>query len=75
MAVGSHRHSPATLPSRKIPSTHWIGGWVGPTESLDGCGKSQPLRDSIFIPSGPQQFAEAELVSLHISGCTFLPAV
>jgi len=24
------------------PSTHWVGGWLGPRASLDGCGKSRP---------------------------------
>jgi hypothetical protein len=24
------------------PGTHCIGGWVGPRDDLDGCGKSRP---------------------------------
>ena len=28
---------------RKRPGTHCIGGWVGPTAGLDGCGKSRLL--------------------------------
>ena len=33
------------------PDTHCIGGWVGTTAGLDGCGKSRPHRDSIPGPS------------------------
>jgi hypothetical protein len=29
-------HGPATLPPRKDPGTHWIGGWLGPRAGLDG---------------------------------------
>jgi hypothetical protein len=36
MEVGGQLHAPATLPPRKrAPSTHWIGGWVGPRTGLD----------------------------------------
>jgi hypothetical protein len=40
--VGGQRHAPAALP-RERPGTHCIGGWVGPTAGVDGCGKSRPL--------------------------------
>jgi len=30
MGVGGQRHVPAALPPGKRPSTHYIGGWVGP---------------------------------------------
>jgi len=34
--------TPRPLYPRERPGTHCIGGWVGPTASLDGCGKSRP---------------------------------
>jgi len=33
-----HHHTPAVLPSGKRPSTHGIGGWLGPRAGLDGRG-------------------------------------
>ena len=36
--VGDQRQSPAALPPRKRPSTHW----VGPRASLERCGRSNP---------------------------------
>ena len=45
MAVGGQLHASAPLPpppKRKGPGTHFIGGWVGPTNGLDGCKKSHP---------------------------------
>jgi hypothetical protein len=42
MGVDGQQHAPATLPSRKRPGTHYIGGWVGPRADLDGCEKSPP---------------------------------
>ena len=32
---------------RENPGTHCIGGWVGPTTDLDGCGKSRLHQDLI----------------------------
>jgi len=29
-------------PRPLYPGTHYVGGWVGPTTGLDGCGKSRP---------------------------------
>ena len=31
--------TPRPLYPRERPGTHCIGGWVGPTAGLDGCGK------------------------------------
>ena len=31
-----------TPPPRKRPGTHCVVGWVGPSISLDDCGKSRP---------------------------------
>jgi hypothetical protein len=33
MGVGAQRHAPADLP-RERPSTHCVGGWVGPRVGL-----------------------------------------
>ena len=44
---GGQSHAPAVLPLGKGHGTHSIGGWVGFRDSLDGCGKSGPHRDSI----------------------------
>jgi len=41
MGVGGQRHAPAALP-RERPSTHCIGGWVGPSAGLGGSRKSHP---------------------------------
>jgi len=49
--VGKH-HAPAALPPERL-GTHCIGGWVGLRAGLDGCGNSQPQRDSIPGLSGP----------------------
>jgi len=41
MGLGGQGHAPtALLPER--PDTHCIGGWVGPSTGLNGCGKSRP---------------------------------
>jgi hypothetical protein len=50
MGVGGQCHASTALP-RQRPSTHCIGGWLGPRAGLDGCGKSHPHRDSIPGPS------------------------
>jgi hypothetical protein len=44
---------PRLLYPQERPSTHCIGGWVGPKAGLDGCGKSCPHWDSIPGPSSP----------------------
>jgi hypothetical protein len=31
------------IPTERVPSTHWIGGWVGPRASLDVAGKRKLL--------------------------------
>jgi hypothetical protein len=42
MRVGGQRHAPAALPPGNRASTHVIGGWVGPRDGPDWCGKSRP---------------------------------
>jgi hypothetical protein len=49
MGVGGKRHAPAALPPGKGNGTQCIRGWVGPRAGLDGCGKSRPHRDFLFI--------------------------
>jgi len=44
--VSGQLHALAALPpAKRAPGTHWTGGWVGPTDSLDAVVKrnSQPL--------------------------------
>ena len=48
--MGGQRHAPAAL-----PSTHCVGGWVGPRAGLDGRGKPYFHRDSIPGPASPLQ--------------------
>jgi hypothetical protein len=35
--------TPLPLYPKERPSTHFIGGWVGPRPGPDGCVKSRPL--------------------------------
>ena len=42
VGMGGQRHAPAALPPGKRPGTQCTGGWVGPRDSPDGCGKSNP---------------------------------
>jgi hypothetical protein len=51
MGVGGQIHAPVALPPGNRPGTHCMGGWVGPRDGLDWCGKSRPHRDSILGPS------------------------
>ena len=46
---GGQHHAPAALP----PGSHCVGGWVGPTAGLDGCGKSRSYQNSIPGPPSP----------------------
>ena len=50
-AVGGYLHAPAALLLENKPGTHFIGGWVGPRASLDGCGKFRPT--GIRFPDCP----------------------
>jgi len=45
--------TPRPLYPWERPGTHCIGGWVGPREGLDWCGKSRVHRDSIPGRSSP----------------------
>jgi hypothetical protein len=44
---------PRPLYPRERPSTHSIGGWVGPRAGLDRCRNSRPNQESIPGPSSP----------------------
>jgi hypothetical protein len=40
-------------PRERAPSTHWIGGWVGPRAGLDGVAKTKllfPCRNRVVQP-------------------------
>jgi hypothetical protein len=41
METGGQGHAPIAYPPRKGHVTHFTSGWVGPTASVDGCGKSR----------------------------------
>jgi len=41
MGMGGKRHAAAALPPGRSV-THCLGGWVGLTAGLNGCGKSRP---------------------------------
>jgi len=52
MKVGGQRHSPASLPPKKRPGTHFTGGWVGPMAAMDSYRKSCPTRiRSLYRPA------------------------
>ena len=40
--VGGQSHVPPALPPLERPGTHCVGGWVGASSGLDGCGKISP---------------------------------
>jgi hypothetical protein len=50
MEVSGHLHAPAGL----FPGIHWIGGWVGPSASLDDMEKRKFLALPVLelIPLG-----------------------
>jgi len=52
MGMGG-RHAPAALLPGKRAGAHCIAGWVGPRDSLDGCEKYRPHRDSIAGSPNP----------------------
>ena len=55
--------TPWPLYPRERPGTHCTGGWVGPRDCLDGCGKFRPHRNSISRPSSPQRVTIATELS------------
>jgi hypothetical protein len=56
--------TPRLLYPREEPVIHCIGGWVGPIDGLDGCGKSRTYRESI---PGPSRRNEVKPVFHYIS--------
>jgi hypothetical protein len=49
MEVSGQVHTPAALSQGRAPSSHWIGGWVGPRAVLDAVVKRKipiPRRES-----------------------------
>jgi hypothetical protein len=63
MEVSGQLHAQAALcPGKRAPSTHWIGGWVGPRTGLDTVVKrnSKPplrLEPTIIQPAVAQRYA------------------
>jgi hypothetical protein len=53
MGMGGELHIPFALPQGKRAVTHFIGGRLGPSSCLEGCGKLRPCRDSIPEMSSP----------------------
>jgi hypothetical protein len=47
------RYAPAAFYPRERPGTRCTGGWVGPRDGLNRCGRSRPYRSSISRPSSP----------------------
>jgi hypothetical protein len=39
------------MPMEGASGTHWIGGWLGPTDDLDMKGKKMPTPDRKQTPS------------------------
>jgi len=52
MEVSGQLYALATLPQGKSPSTHWTGGWVGPTASLNLVAKRESLCPCQELNSG-----------------------
>jgi hypothetical protein len=52
MEVSGQLYSPADLPLKRSPGTHWIGGWVGPRTGLDDHGE-----EKILDPTGTRTLA------------------
>jgi hypothetical protein len=52
MRVGGQFHAPAALPPGKRPSTHFIGGWVGPGAGLDEIRSADPPTRSESLLGG-----------------------
>ena len=44
-------HAPTAFPPGNKPGNHCLGGWVGPTAGLDGCGNLAPT--GIRFPDCP----------------------
>ena len=49
MEISGHLQAPADLPLRKNLGTHWIGGWVGPRDGLNGQEKGKSLGAAAVI--------------------------
>ena len=65
--VSVQLHTPAVFPPWKSPSTHWIGGWVGPRASLDILKKRKVFcscQDWNPRPSSPQRRCYANYTTL-----------
>ena len=57
---------------RDRPGAHFIGGWVGHSAGLDGCGKSRLHRDSIPRLPSPQRVAIPTELHLILLGRMYI---
>jgi len=83
---GGQRHAPAALYPQERPGTHCIGGWVGPTASLDGRKISSPTEigspdrptcsESLYRLSYPATKCSPKFISILYCNdrCTLLVA-
>ena len=67
--VGGQRHAPAALP-RQRPSTHCIGGWVGPRPVRTVVHPVTALDDYIVFT-----FCQAERVTIMPTFINIRPAI
>jgi hypothetical protein len=80
--MSGQRHAPAALPPRNGPGTHFTGGYVILTASLDVCGKPcptgsgslelQPRGESLHrlcYPGSPQFIFECKFLFIHTLSC------
>jgi hypothetical protein len=67
MEVSGQLHAPAVLPpGEKVPSTNWIGGWVGSRVDLE----AEEERKILTIPEiepGPSSPYQSLVVSVNIA--------
>jgi hypothetical protein len=58
MGIDGQRHASASLTPGKRPGTHFTGGWLGPMDGLEACGKSRSNRYWIIGPYCPQRVSK-----------------
>jgi hypothetical protein len=65
MEVDGQGAASVLLPPGKRAGTHYTGGWVGPMDCLDGCGKFHPQRN-FFLTVTLLEFAFYKAVSSSV---------
>jgi hypothetical protein len=54
LEMSGQLHAPGLYPGERTPSTHWIGSWMGPRDSLDAVAKRKnPFHYWELNPSYP----------------------